>query len=312
MEKIHSLNRSISDRITLYWGDVSTLAAEYFVQAEDARVTILAAALSGPFCVASHTLPARYPLKSVGEEKPQVFTGVLPDPCFWTPGSPFTYKLELNLRESITAAKWSESLLVGIRPLGIRNTDLYLADRRYVMRVIEMPPEVKGATAEKDILEFCLQSGSVLLLCDPDQSLLAEATRQGVMLAVRIESVDPARVVAELNQLACWPAVGMVILATELALETPLPSPATSLLRAIACRPSRPVPPWAQVFIVEESFLGDVSLKSEKRPQMVCCRVGPAEVSIKAARQACDDLQRRTAAQPQIAGYIASSQNELY
>ena len=304
------MNQLISSCITPHWGDVNTLTAECFVKSEDGRVKILAAALHGPFCAMAHTLPARYPLRAVGETMPQTFVGLLPDPCFWEPGSPFTYRLELEICEEGTAAL-NESLIVGIRPLGIRGHDLYYADRRYVMRMVDVPHAVENVASEEDVLAACLHSGSVLLPRDPAVSLLAQATRQGVLLAVEIESIDPSCVLGELKQLARWPAVGMVILPAELVLETPLPPPASSLLRSVVYHPDRPVPPWAQVLIVEEPLLGDTSRPAANRPQMVCCRVDPG-ASIEAARRVCDDLQQRTEAWPQIAGYIASSQNGLY
>ena len=258
----------------------------------------------------AHTLPARYPLHAVGETMPQTFVGLLPDPCFWEPGSPFTYRLELEICEE-GASTLHESLMVGIRPLSIRGPDLYYADRRYVMRIVDFPRGVENAGSEKDVLARCLDSGSVLLMRHPAPSIFSQATQQGVLLAVELESTDPSSVIVELQQLARWPAVGMVILPAGLMMEMPLPPPASSLLRSVVYLPDRPVPPWAQVLIVEEPLLSDTSLQAVNCPQMVCCRVDP-EASIDAARRVCDDLQQRTAACPLIAGYIASSRNGLY
>ena len=304
------MNQLSSGRITPHWGDVNTLTAECFVKSEDARVKIISAVLSGPFCAMAHTLPARYPLRVLDGKIPETFKGFLPDPCFWEPGSPFTYQLELEICEDGTSAL-RESLMVGIRPLSIRGPDLYYADRRYVMRMVDLPQSVENSESEDDILARCLHSGSVLLVHDPAPSILARATRQGILLAVELESSDPSSVVVELKQLARWPAVGMVILPAGLAMDTPLPPSASSLLRSVVYRPNRPIPPWAQVLIVEESLLSDTSIRAANCPQMVCCRVDP-EVSIDTARRVCDDLQQRTAACPPIAGYIASSQNGLY
>ena len=304
------MNQLSSGRITPHWGDVNTLTAECFVKSEDARVKIISAVLSGPFCAMAHTLPARYPLRALDGKMQQTFKGFLPDPCFWEPGSPFTYQLELEICEDGTSAL-RESLMVGIRPLSIRGQDLYYADRRYVMRMVDLPRAVENSESEEDVLARCLHSGSVLLLRDPAPSILAQATRQGILLAVEMESTDPSSVFVELKQLARWPAVGMVILPLGLAMDTPLPPSASSLLRSVVYRPDRPIPPWAQVLIVEEPLLSDASIRAANCPQMVCCRVDP-EVSIDTARRVCDDLQQRTAACPPIAGYIASSQNGLY
>ena len=304
------MNQLISSCVTPHWGDVNTLTAECFVKSEDGRVKIISAALNGPFCAMAHTLPARYPLHAVGETMPQTFVGLLPDPCFWEPGSPFTYRLELEICEE-GASTLHESLMVGIRPLSIRGPDLYYADRRYVMRIVDFPRGVENAGSEKDVLARCLDSGSVLLMRHPAPSIFSQATQQGVLLAVELESTDPSSVIVELQQLARWPAVGMVILPAGLMMEMPLPPPASSLLRSVVYLPDRPVPPWAQVLIVEEPLLSDTSLQAVNCPQMVCCRVDP-EASIDAARRVCDDLQQRTAACPLIAGYIASSRNGLY
>ena len=305
-----ALNQSSSGRITPFWGDVNTLKAECFVKSEDERVKIVSAILSGPFCAIAHTLPARYPLCALDDKISQTFKVFLPDPCFWEPGSPFTYQLDLEICEEGRSAL-CESLMVGIQPLSIRGPDLYYADRRFVMRMVDLPRAVENSESEEDILAPCLHSGSVLMVHDPAPSILTQATRQGILMAVELESTDPSGVLVELTRLALWPAVGMVILPAGLAMDTPLPPPASSLLRSVVYRPDKPIPPWAQVLIVDEALLSDASLQAANYPIMVCCRVD-SDASIDGARRVCDDLQQRTAASPAIAGYISSSQKGLY
>jgi len=304
------LSQFISNVITTYWDNVNSIQAELFVQSDDASVTVLGGELSGPFCCNAHTLSSRYALRPCGDKEQQVLKVVLPDPCFWSPGAPFLYQLEIKVCIN-EEPESSHSFPLGIRPLTIRGHDFFYAERRYVMRIVDVPQAVQKTQDIETALEACHETGAVLLMRRPDEAIFQEATQKGVLLAAQIESTHPDQVQSELNKYALWPAVGMVVLPRELVLEMPLRPPVSSLIRAVEYRHGESVPPWAQVLIVKEQCLGEASLQEEKRPQIVCCPLDSA-ASIVAARRVCDDLQQRTVAWQQIAGYLALSKGALY
>lgn len=304
------MSQSTSNFVTAFWGNVSSIEAELFVQANDASVAILSGHVSGPFCSATRTLSAQYKLYAYADKGPQFFKAVLPDPCFWAPGFPFLYQAEINICVS-GQGETSESFPLGIRPLTIRGHDFLYAGRRYVMRIVDVPQLVETSGHQEALFDICLETGSVLFLRTPKESICQHATQKGVLLAVQVESTNPEHVLSELKQYARWPAVGMVILSADLVLGTPLDLPAASLVRAVAYRRGQKVPPWAQVLIVDENSLAADFPAGKNLPQMVFCRM-ESEASIAVARRVCDDLQGRTAAWPQIAGYMASSSGALY
>ena len=296
--------------MTAFWGKVSSIEAELFVQANDASVSILSGHVSGPFCSTTRTLSAQHKLYACADKERQVFKTVLPDPCFWAPGFPFLYQAEIKICVG-GEGETSESFPTGIRPLRIRGHDFLYADRRYVMRIVDVPQLVETAGSQEALFDICLETGAVLFLRTPKESICQRATQKGVFLAVQVESTNPEQVLSELKQYARWPAVGMVILSDDLVLDTPLDLPASALVRAVAHRRGQRVPPWAQVLIADENSLAGDFLAGQNLPQMVFCRM-ESQASIAAARRVCDDLQRRTAAWPKIAGYIASSSGALY
>ena len=296
--------------MTAFWGNVSSIEAELFVQANDASVAIISGQVSGPFCSATRTLSAQYKLYASADKGRQVFKAVLPDPCFWAPGFPFLYQAEIKICVS-GEGETSESFPLGIRPLTMRGHDFLYAGRRYVMRMVDVPQLVETAGHQEALFDICLETGSVLFLRTPKESICQHATQKGVLLAVQVESTNSEYVLSELKQYARWPAVGMVILSADLVLDTPLDFPAVSLVRAVTHRCGQNIPSWAQVLIVDEKGLEDDFSARKNLPRLVFCQM-ESQDSITAARRVCDDLQRRTAAWPKIAGYIASSSGALY
>ena len=61
----------------------------------------------------------------------------MPDPCFWAPGFPFLYQAEIKICVG-GEGETSEFFPTGIRPLRIRGHDFLYADRRYVMRIVDV------------------------------------------------------------------------------------------------------------------------------------------------------------------------------
>ena len=304
------MSDSTSNVIIAHWGDVNSIAAELFMQAYDPSINILSGQVSGPFCSLAHTLSSRHDLVSCGEKGKKFFKVVLPDPCFWSPGAPYLYKADIEICVD-SKQKLSHSLTLGIRPLTIRGHSFFYAGRRHVMRIVDVPQLVDKTKNQELVLDACLDTGAVLLVRDLQESMCEQATDKGVLLAVKIANTNPKHVLSELEKYACWPAVGLAILPKDLILDTVLPPSISSLIRAVEYQSGENIPPWAQVLISNQSMLEKDMPEEKKRPQMVCCSVDPGE-SVNAARRACDDLQRRTVAWPQLAGYIASPSVALY
>ncbi len=77
----------------------------------------LVGTLRGPACQYAQTLPANYPFVDQGPGPSLLAAAVVPEPCFWTPDMPHTYRAELRLERAGQVVARAERT-VGIRPLG--------------------------------------------------------------------------------------------------------------------------------------------------------------------------------------------------
>ena len=294
-----------------FWGAISPIEAELYLQAIDPSVSLLGGRIAGPFSEKVQTLSAEYALRPCTYEGQETLKVTVSDPCFWAPGSPFLYRAEVLCANEADERK--ESLHLGICPLTIHGRDLFHAGRRMVMRIVEAPHAVNDFEGRETLLDSCVETGSVLLLSNPEASICARAAQKGVLLVVQISLSDPQQVIHALESLSSCPAVGMVILSADLIFNFPLSGGVASLIRGMVCDPSsdQKMPAWAQVLIVDENGLQRNDSPIEKLPQMVSCQID-SETPTRVARGLCDDLQRRTVAWPRMAGYIVTSAGTLY
>src|SRR5438094_7468200 len=76
----------------------------------------LAGVVRGPFSQLARTLPATVPLADQGPGESLLARAVLPDPCYWTPGAPYLYTVEVEVRDGRRAVAQAKQML-GVRPL---------------------------------------------------------------------------------------------------------------------------------------------------------------------------------------------------
>lgn len=295
------------DQIEVFFGATSELESKIYLCAVGPDAQLLQGRIRGPFCKYSETLPADYrcsPLAS-GHSGLQA---IVPDPCFWTPELPFVYEVTVRVA-SVAGEQQTVQLPLGIRPLAVLSAALRYAGRRYVMRMVDLAAVSESFSEPDLLLAACRETGTVLLLPQADDALFEAASREGVLLAVRVAGSEPLSLKIALRRLARWPAVGMAILDERSDLADKLDASAANLILACRINPTIAVDPpdWAEVMLVEESQLHDGRLACESigRPVMAIRHLAAA-TPIAAARALCDDLQRETAPLANLAGYIVS------
>ena len=91
---------------------------------------------------------------------------------------------------------------IGIRPLGARGRDLLFDGQRFVLR------GVSAAEVSNVELTAWHDAGVALVMQQIDESVLAAASRVGVLIVAELAAAEVSR----LPRLARFPAVGMAVL----------------------------------------------------------------------------------------------------
>jgi hypothetical protein len=259
----------------------------------------LAGELTGPHCRYSQTLPARIRFVDRGPGPTLLAEAIVPDPCFWTPELPFLYSAELRLStgDSISPT------MIGIRRLGVRGTSIYLDARRCVVRGVRLE-----AAGIEDI-KAAREAASALYVDEPGEAVLEEASREGVLLVVRLhELLADERLVTEVARIGRWPAVVAVVLDESVLAGEELRRAAPNALFAQRFVPgTRSVVerrPWADLLWWEIGHGELFQMPAvEDEPTIVFRAMSEAE-PIPIRRKNCDRLQADLAGIGDFAGYF--------
>ncbi len=307
-------------QLELFFGDASDAVARVYARLPCDETTTgsqLTGELIGPECRFAQTLSARIPFQDRGPGESLIAEAVVPDPCFWTPELPMLYKARIERKgpevigrvpgieehevvvtgrapeqESFTTfEKW-----LGIRRLGTRGRSLILDTERWVPRGIWLD------RIGRDDLKAAREADVVLCGPPPDDEICLKASRHGVPLLIEL-SAPPERLADEVRRLGQWPAVFLVVLEPEAAIDAAIRGSARNLLFAAKFATDKPIvpPPWAQLLFCNVTAESASRVRDVPLPILARRR---ASIDIRAARAACDRLQYDLAPAGDFAGYL--------
>lgn len=289
----------MKSRLEIFFGAAAPTEARVYVQLHGAVEpdTQLAGTLHGPFSKLARTLPARVSLVDLGPGPTPLAQAVVPDPCFWTPESPFYYTVEVEVRRAGQAVETAQRML-GIRPLAVDGRDLRLAARRFVVR------GVFEADSTDEKLANWHVAGAARYAIAPDDALCAAASEEGVLLLAAVEG-PPHTWQRELDRLAQWPAVGTAIVPDK-QLPADLKRPRNLLLaQEWTENDAPPSAPWADLVVCPADQIARLTETGRRLSiPVVAVRRLAAPLPIDVARTECDRLQRDLAPYGNLAGYI--------
>ncbi len=277
-----------------------TTARLYFSAPAESDIVQIAGHLRGPSSALARTLPASYAVQPLSRAagQPCLAEVVLPDPCYWTPQSPFLYDVQLELTAADHTTDRLETCL-GLRRWAVEGNHVSWERRRYVLRGV-------GADAPTaDVIAAARVAELALLVAQPEAALCQEASRWGVPLVVDLRGLTCSNsggwgydwaaavlvVLAEPAQVALWQRQPHnFLLATCLTPQTPAAAVAgvDGDLWAVEIGPGETPPTW---------------LASATKPVLVMrgqADRAPGEFS----RRACDRLQQELAPAFDLAGYF--------
>ena len=300
------------DELDVFFGDASPHTAQLYARLPrpaDAEHWRLTGTVRGPFSAYCQTLPATSPLVDGGAGPSLLAKSTIPDPCFWTPDSPALYEVRLQILhdEQEVAADYRQ---LGIRRLAAHQQSFRFDAQRWVLRgidrqrVVHEPVDPVGDRQ----LHAWRECAATVVATDPDDSLCAAASREGVVVLARLDTAGETWR-DDLRRLAHWAAVGLVVLdgpGVEPDVRVRQLAPNVCLVQSFRASQAVAPAPWAQAVLVEVGVdPAEFARRVADCPlPVVACRRLTASAELPEARGAVDTLQRDLAPHGDYAGYL--------
>ncbi len=147
--------------------------------------------LVGPACFGRRTVTSVYEATLADQTSNLVrYQLVVTEPCYWTPETPYTYRLQFAGAATRTQAT------VGLRHLTVRGRKLWLTGRRWEPRACHVEAGLRSDQAVSAIVN----KGYRLAVASVDRSAAATASEVGLALFVVVADKQTAeRTVSELS-----------------------------------------------------------------------------------------------------------------
>ncbi len=271
------------------------------------RLASFSGNLIGPHCSYARTLPATFSIPSCEGGSPGISNMsqqiAITDPCYWTPQLPYLYNFEGEMKLADgTEQSWSHT--VGFRRWEVEGRNLRLERRRIVLR-----GAVAAAESVVD-LQAARDAEVTLIVKEPSDSFLQQASESGVMVIADLRSVD-TDLTPHLIKLAWQPSVALVLLSfthNRYGFYVPHSQTLGHMVHASAQLVPESVDyEWPSIVLVELNA-GEQPphwLAITDKPVIVIRR-GEDYSDFAAARAACDHLQAELAPEFDLAGYFVT------
>ncbi|MHB8957841.1 MAG: hypothetical protein ACYC4U_33245 [Pirellulaceae bacterium] len=273
--------------VVVFHGDLSPNLAHVYVQLPGPRASDLQlrGQVRGPRSLLTRTLPASIRLTDLGPGPSTLARALIPDPCFWAPGHPFLYDVEVELWRGREVVR-SLCQTLGLRRLGMQGGQLLLESHPWVLLGCH---DTSVDASPWDVWRE-LQVARVVL--DPSEELCQQASEEGVVLIAQVAASSSAARDREIARLGKWAAVVLI--------EILSPAPSTSHVRAVApnCMFAQSVSQpgdgalaeWADLEIREVPAAGpSLSPIATATMPWIARRRLPLPVPLTQAAQACRD-----------------------
>jgi hypothetical protein len=290
-------------RVYAQWQPDGSTEAVDSPEAVDLAEFSIAGTIVGPHSKHAHTLSATIPFRYHASGNMPLAEAVVPDPCFWTPEYPYTYKVNIEVLQHGEVIHHEERLL-GIRPLGARGKSFYLDSRRWVLR-----GGFSNAMQAKELADWRDAELAPVVSYSEDAEYLAAASELGVLLVGHLVG-ESEETLPRLERLGHWPAVGMVLIDTPIDEAALLAQWPHNLLLGQRLRVDETMQEfqpaaWADFVVgdVMDPALFAAQTKAVELPVIACRQIG-SERNVGAVRTACERLQQDLAPYGDFAGYL--------
>lgn len=194
-------------RLEIFTGEATPASARLYVKLlglEDVAGVTVSGTVRGPICAHSRTLQATIPLAdqscqhAKGPGEVPVGAALIPDPCYWTPELPFLYRVDVRCRRG-DKLLLEESRTLGLRPLGLRGHQFYLAGQPWMLRGVRI------AAGQAVDLGLCHENNLAIWICAPDEPMCRDASDTGVAMVADLTSagLETSTALARLTDWSC-------------------------------------------------------------------------------------------------------------
>ena len=289
--------------IEVFIGQTNPAVSQIYVRwhASHAEGVKLTGSWQGPTCRHARCLPFTARFSDQGRGNAPLAKVTIPDACSWTPDFPALYRIEIELRDGDgqvidTAGQW-----FGLRPIVARGRNLVREGKRIVLRGVAWA----NMSEIDNHLSVARDLRTALITTDPDATFCEAASREGVVLVVRLDcAADQMK--RRLRQLSQWPAVTVILLRNSVP-HLPFSQLAPQVLigQEFVRLGAEPVADWADLVVCHLSDAGEGTIARMRQLTIPCLALrSGAQEDMASNRRACDHLQRELAGQIELAGYF--------
>jgi hypothetical protein len=294
---VNEFHGELPDRLELFFGDASETVCRIYARLRGVPTASglqLTGTLTGQFCEHAETLPATYSFRDCGAGASLLAEAIVPEPCFWTGAMPHQYQVQVQLLRDGQVVDRAERRM-GLRLFGSHARVLYFEGQRWVLRGARRD-ELPSAN-----LAAWRDAGLAIIVPSPDDELGRAASQTGVLLVAQLDDANAQ----EIERLARWAAVGMVVLPAGAMID--LAGLRHNLLLAEDFGATHPIIPsrWADVVICDVRQRNDLTnpLGACSLPIIASQVDGRAFASAAAARAGCDRVQGELANRGDLTSY---------
>lgn len=278
------------DSLQVFYGDAHHAEARIYAHLpgpeipEDVR---LVGHVAGPEQAYTRTMREKWPLVDRGTVGGRLAEAIIADPCFWSAEYPFCYRVYVELVQAGTVIASTERL-VGFRSLGIARGRLVFEGQPWTLKGAYDAAVVEATGPDWHA------SGLARLADEPNDALLADASRLGVWIVARTERRG-SELAQELRRLAGWPAVAIVIAPPDAEIDaTTLGAARNLLLAQVPLVGEGGAQPWCQL-IVQLHTDGEGAADAVGGAPLPVATLGPRRSpgTLAAAQEALANLEHR-------------------
>ena len=289
--------------VQLFHGELTPTSARVYARLNEIENNMnlsLGGHVEGPFRDDAHTLPATVPLRPSPPGDSLLAEAVLPDPCFWSPDTPATYRVKIELRRNmqLIGHQWR---ILGLRGLGIFGPSVFRNGKRWVLR------GVQSLNNSQIVWEDWHAMAAMMVVNQIDERLCSEASRHGVPLAVLVRPGEKD-IITKLYQLAHWPAISLVVFPNCDHVEIDQwrqRCPNVLVGSHFHGRNSETIPTSVHLILCEENSIQPLTTTPDQCDSpILVIRTLPAGFDLARARTECDILQRDLARIGDFSGYF--------
>jgi hypothetical protein len=258
---------------------------------------VLRGTIRGPVSALTHTLPATVDLEYLGAKPRPLVQAHVVDPCFWGPGQPYLYDVELEL---VVGGRAIDRMrrTIGLRPVGVIGRQLRLSLKPWFLRGVRVWADVTRELADwrdRQLTPCSSEAGGL------DLHL---ASQEGVPAVLQLAG-DQAAIRAGLREISRWPCCVMALIECSEMLDRSIRDLSPNLLLAQPFSPgATAIDSWADVGIAQafDDDLRDARHAAGLPIVLTVCSERYHDLAEAAA--AIDHWRQDLGEQPEIAGII--------